>query len=321
MQTGNAELGFVALGQVQPPDGSKAPGSMWLVPDNLYTPIRQDAVVIAATKVEQGGHRVRRLPRERQGARGDQGLRLQLVRRRAPWMPNSAADLQAVALTLKLAFVVTALLLVARHAARVVAGAHALALEGAAVRARRAAAGAAAHGAGLLPADADGAARLVGQATQALGIGLLPFTFAGLVIASMLYSMPFVVQPLQTAFEAVGARPLEAAATLRAGPWERFVHVALPLARRGVVTAAVLGFAHTVGEFGVVLMIGGNIPGATRVISTQLYSHVEALEYPAAHRLAAVLLLFSFAVLLWVYRLRPRGALLGSPRRDGAPRP
>ena len=161
---------------------------------------------------------------------------------------------------------------------------------------------------------------LVGRATQALGVGLLPFTFTGLVIASMLYSLPFVVQPIQSAFEAVGARPLEAAATLRAGPWERFASVALPLARRGVITAAVLGFAHTVGEFGVVLMIGGNIPGATRVISTQLYSHVEAIEYPAAHRLAAVLLLFSFAVLLWVYRLRPQGPLPAAAAPDAAPR-
>ena len=160
----------------------------------------------------------------------------------------------------------------------------------------------------------------VGQATQALGIGLLPFSFAGLVIASMLYSMPFVVQPLQTAFEAIGARPLEAAATLRAGPWERFVHVALPLARRGVLTATVLGFAHTVGEFGVVLMIGGNIPGATRVISTQLYNHVESLEYPAAHRLAAVLLAFSFGVLLWVYRLRNNSTSIAATALDGAPR-
>jgi len=160
----------------------------------------------------------------------------------------------------------------------------------------------------------------VGQATQALGLGLLPFSFAGLVIASMLYSMPFVVQPLQTAFEAIGARPLEAAATLRAGPWERFVHVALPLARRGVITAAVLGFAHTVGEFGVVLMIGGNIPGATRVISTQLYNHVESLEYPAAHRLAALLLAFSFGVLLWVYRLRNNSASIAATALDGAPR-
>lgn len=161
---------------------------------------------------------------------------------------------------------------------------------------------------------------IVGQATQALGIGLLPFSFAGLVIASMLYSMPFVVQPIQAALEAIGTRPLEVAATLRAGPWDRFAHVALPLARRGIVTAAVLGFAHTVGEFGVVLMIGGNIPGATRVISTQLYSHVEALEYPAAHRLAAALLAFSFAVLWWVYRLRPRG-LAFATGVDDAPRP
>jgi molybdate transport system permease protein len=159
---------------------------------------------------------------------------------------------------------------------------------------------------------------LVGKATQALGLGLLPFSFAGLVIASMLYSMPFVVQPIQTAFEAIGMRPLEAAATLRAGPWQRFVHVALPLARRGVLTAAVLGFAHTVGEFGVVLMIGGNIPGATRVISTQLYNHVEALEYPAAHRLAGALLVFSFAVLWWVHRLRPRGLAI-APGGERAP--
>src|SRR3954469_23343284 len=158
---------------------------------------------------------------------------------------------------------------------------------------------------------------VVGRATQALGIGLLPFSFAGLVVASMLYSLPFVVQPIQQAFEAIGTRPLEAAATLRAGPWARFVHVALPLARRGVLTAAVLGFAHTVGEFGVVLMIGGNIPGATRVISTQLYSHVEALEYPAPNRLAAVLLLFSFALLLGVYLLSPRGASVAAPAPAG----
>jgi len=160
---------------------------------------------------------------------------------------------------------------------------------------------------------------LVGEATQALGLGLLPFSFGGLVVASMLYSMPFVVQPIQTAFEAVGVRPLEAAATLRAGPWERFTHVALPLARRGIITGAVLGFAHTIGEFGVVLMIGGNIPGVTRVISVQLFSHVEAIEYPAAHRLAATLLVFSFVVLWGVYRLRPRGATLAGPGDSALP--
>jgi molybdate transport system permease protein len=216
-----------------------------------------------------------------------------------------AADLQAVALTLKLAFVVTLLLLAAGTP---------IAWWLAHTRSRWKPALSAVIALPLvLPPTVIGFYLLmlmgphgaVGQATQALGIGLLPFSFTGLVVASMLYSMPFVVQPIQTAFEGVGWRPLEVAATLRASPWERFAHVALPLARRGIVTAAVLGFAHTVGEFGVVLMIGGNIPGATRVISTQLYSHVEAMEYPAAHRLAATLLVFSFAVLWWVYRLRP----------------
>lgn len=138
----------------------------------------------------------------------------------------------------------------------------------------------------------------VGQFMQWLGLGLLPFTFAGLVVASSLYSMPFVVQPLQQAFAAIGRAPLEAAATLRASPWEAFVYVALPLARPGFITAAVLGFAHTVGEFGVVLMIGGNIPGKTQVLSMAIYNHVEAMEYANAHWLAGGMLLFSFAVLL-----------------------
>jgi molybdate transport system permease protein len=145
----------------------------------------------------------------------------------------------------------------------------------------------------------------VGQFTQALGLGLLPFTFAGLVVASMLYSLPFVVQPLQQAFEALGESALEAAATLRAGPWDRFVHVVLPQSRRGLLTAAVLGFAHTVGEFGVVLMIGGNIAGETRVVSVQIYDHVEALEYASAHGLSAAMLAFSFLVLLGLYALNP----------------
>jgi molybdate transport system permease protein len=148
----------------------------------------------------------------------------------------------------------------------------------------------------------------VGQLTQALGLGRLPFTFAGLVVASVLYSMPFVVQPLQQAFEAIPERTLEAAATLRAGPWDRFFSVALPLARPGFLTAGVLGFAHTVGEFGVVLMIGGNIPGATRVLSVAIYGHVEALEFGAAHRLAAGMVLFALLVLLALYLLgRPTG--------------
>ncbi|MBG9387659.1 molybdate ABC transporter permease subunit [Caenimonas aquaedulcis] len=138
----------------------------------------------------------------------------------------------------------------------------------------------------------------VGQATQMLGLGTLPFTFAGLLVGSVIYSLPFAVQPLQHAFEAVGRRPMEVAATLRARPLDAFLSVAVPLARPGFVTAAILSFAHTVGEFGVVLMIGGNIPQQTRVVSTQIYGHVEALEYTQAHWLAGGMVLFSFAVLL-----------------------
>lgn len=141
----------------------------------------------------------------------------------------------------------------------------------------------------------------LGQLTQALGLGLLPFTFAGLVVASVVYSMPFVVQPLQQAFIAIGSQPLEAAATLRASPLDAFFSVVLPLARPGFITAAVLGFAHTVGEFGVVLMIGGNIPGKTQVLSMAIYNYVEALEYANAHWLAAGMLCFSFLVLLLLY--------------------
>lgn len=145
----------------------------------------------------------------------------------------------------------------------------------------------------------------VGQLTQALGWGVLPFSFAGLVVGSVLYSLPFVVQPLQNAFEALGESPLEAAATLRASPLDTFLSVVLPLARPAYLTAAVMGFAHTVGEFGIVLMMGGNIPGKTRVMSVQIYDHVEALEYTQAHWLAGGLLLFSFLVLLALYVLQP----------------
>lgn len=144
----------------------------------------------------------------------------------------------------------------------------------------------------------------IGQFTQALGLGTLTFSFTGLVVGSVIYSMPFVVQPLQNAFSAIGSRPLEVAATLRAGPWDTFFSVILPLARPGFITAAILGFAHTVGEFGVVLMIGGNIPEKTRVVSVQIYDHVEALEYAQAHWLAAAMLVFSFLVLLALYSSR-----------------
>ncbi|KOR32341.1 molybdenum ABC transporter permease [Achromatium sp. WMS3] len=138
----------------------------------------------------------------------------------------------------------------------------------------------------------------IGWITTYLGLGRLPFTFWGLVIGSMIYSLPFALQPLQNAFANLGARPLEVAATLRAGPIDRFFTIAIPLAWPGFVTAIVLVFAHTVGEFGVVLMLGGNIPGTTQVVSVAIYNHVEALEYNAAHWLAGLLTIFSFMTLL-----------------------
>ena len=144
----------------------------------------------------------------------------------------------------------------------------------------------------------------VGQFTQWLGVGTLTFSFAGLVIGSVIYSMPFVVQPLQNAFSAIGTRPLEVAATLRANSWDTFFTVILPLARPGFITASILGFAHTVGEFGVVLMIGGNIPDKTRVVSVQIYDHVEAMEYAQAHWLAGAMVVFAFLVLLALYSSR-----------------
>lgn len=144
----------------------------------------------------------------------------------------------------------------------------------------------------------------IGHWTEALGLGYLPFTFAGLVFGSVLYSMPFVIQPIQNAFESIGSTPFEVAATLRAGPWDRFFTIALPLASPGILTGAVLGFAHTVGEFGIVLMIGGNIPDRTRVLSVGIYNLVEAGDYSHAHLLSAELLVFSFLVLLAVYALR-----------------
>lgn len=134
----------------------------------------------------------------------------------------------------------------------------------------------------------------------------LTFSFTGLVLASVLYSLPFTVQPLQTAFEAIGRNPLEAAATLRASPIDTFFSVASPMAVRGYLTAIVLTFAHTIGEFGVVLMVGGNIPGKTKVISIAIYEHVETLEYAQAHQLSAILLVFSFVVLVAVYTLNRR---------------
>jgi len=225
-------------------------------------------------------------------------------------MPLSPSDVQALWLTLRLAALVTLILLVigtplawwlARSRARwkgAVAAVVALPL--------------------VLPPTVLGFYLLlamgpegpVGRLTHALGIGALPFTFWGLVLASVVYSLPFMVQPLRTAFEAIGERPLEAAATLRASPLDAFFTVVVPLSLPGYLAASVLTFAHTVGEFGVVLMIGGNLPGVTRVASVQLYDHVEALEYGQAHRLAAVLLIFSFVVLLAIYA-RPTKQRMG----------
>jgi molybdate transport system permease protein len=146
----------------------------------------------------------------------------------------------------------------------------------------------------------------VGQLTEALGLGLLSFSFTGLVIGSVIFSLPFAVQPIQYAFEAIGTRPMEVAQTLRARPMDAFFSVALPLARPGLFTATVLSFAHTVGEFGVVLMIGGNIPGQTQVVSTQIFGYVEAMEYAQAHWLAGGMVVFSFGVLISLMLLKKR---------------
>ena len=152
----------------------------------------------------------------------------------------------------------------------------------------------------------------LGHLTLLLGLGTLPFTFAGLVVGSVVYSLPFAVQPLLHAFQAMGNRPMELAATLRASPLDAFFSVALPLAWPGFVSAAVLSFAHTIGEFGMVLMMGGNIPGQTQVLSTQIYGHVEAMAYSQAHTLAGGMLVFSFAVLLGLNLLQKRGLRLGA---------
>lgn len=151
----------------------------------------------------------------------------------------------------------------------------------------------------------------VGGFLEQIGIGHLAFSFTGLVIGSMVYSLPFVVQPLQNAFQSMGRRPLEVAATLRAGPLDRFFTVVLPLCRRGFLTAAVLSFAHTLGEFGVLLMIGGSIPGQTQVASIAIYSHVEAMDYASAHGLSLFLMAMAFIMLLSVYALNRRFRLVG----------
>ncbi|MFV0478246.1 MAG: molybdate ABC transporter permease subunit [Parahaliea sp.] len=156
----------------------------------------------------------------------------------------------------------------------------------------------------------------IGALTEFFGIGLLPFTFGGLVIGSMLYSLPFVVQPIQNAIEGLGRRPLEVAATLGASPVRCFFSVLLPQARSGFIAATVLGFAHTVGEFGVILMIGGNIPDETRVVSIQIYDYVELMNYHQAHALSAGMLIFSFLVLFTLYSLQPTGGFMRTTKRS-----
>ncbi len=151
-----------------------------------------------------------------------------------------------------------------------------------------------------------GPAGMVGSLWSAIGGAPLVFTFAGLVIGSVIFSLPFAIQPMQTAFESTGARPMEVAATLRAKPFDRFLSVGLPLARRGYITAATLAFAHTIGEFGVVLMIGGNIRGRTEVLSIAIYNAVERLDYGQAHLMAAGMLIFAFAILAFVFLLNRR---------------
>lgn len=159
---------------------------------------------------------------------------------------------------------------------------------------------------------AMGPSGLIGQTTAALGLGSLVFSFWGLVFGSVLYSLPFVVQPIQNAIEAVGERPMEAALSLGASPLDAFFSVVVPLAKPGFITAAILGFAHTVGEFGVILMIGGNIPGETRVVSVQIYEHVETLAYANAHALSIVMLVFSFIVLLLLYSMKTKPFLMSN---------
>ncbi|MEZ5700846.1 MAG: molybdate ABC transporter permease subunit [Burkholderiaceae bacterium] len=146
----------------------------------------------------------------------------------------------------------------------------------------------------------------IGQWMQALGLPTLPFTFSGLVVASVFYSLPFMVQPILNSMQALGERPMEVAASLRASPLDCFFNVVLPLCKPGLITGCIMSFAHTVGEFGVVLMVGGNIPGVTRVVSVQIFDHVEALEYADAHRLSAVMLVFAFAVLLTLQQYNGR---------------
>ncbi len=312
--SGSAQVGLIALSQVLEPVLA-AHGDYALVPEHLHAPLDQGYVL-----TRRGADHALALAFMRLLA-SDEGRAIveahgyapvataappvaAAAENRKPWL--SAADWIALQLTLQLAAVVTVvLLLVATPLAwwlartrvwwsRPVSALVALPL--------------------VLPPTVLGFYLLValgpqgpaGRLTEALGLGLLPFTFPGLVVASLIYSLPFVVQPLRAAFEGISDATLEEAAMLGAGPFDRFFTIALPMARRGVAAGGILGFVHTIGEFGVVLMIGGSIPGQTRVVSVQIYDHVEAFDYAQAHGLAALLMALSFGALLLLYTLNPR---------------
>ena len=316
VRSGNAELGIVALSQTAagtPPPGPEADLECRSLPETLHAPIRQDAAVLTArgepfAAYLRGPEAAALLAAAGYGAAtGGDGSGP--PRARSDGAPSSVTS--PVWLTLRLAAVSTlVLLLVGTPLAWWLAGGPS---------APRTVVEALVALPLVLPPTVLGFYLLVllgpqgavGRLWEALGGARLVFSFGGLVVGSVVYSLPFVVQPLQNAFQAVDPRLLEAAATLRAGPWDRFRSIVVPLARRGFLTAAVLAFAHTVGEFGIVLMIGGAVPERTRVLSVAVFEHVERLEYAAAHRLSAGLIAFSFAVLLAVYAWNRRGGRLG----------
>jgi len=325
VRSGNAELGIVALAQTTantPPFPAEAlrrsaagRGDLecWSIPERLHAPIRQDAAVLTGrgeplAAFLRAPETVALLAAAGYGAAAE-GTGPAPPRAPSGGAPSSVSS--PIRLTLRLAAVSTLVLLfVGTPLAWWLAGGPS---------APRTVVEALVALPLVLPPTVLGFYLLVllgpqgavGRVWEALGGARLVFSFGGLVVGSVVYSLPFVVQPLQNAFQAVDPRLLEAAATLRAGPWDRFRSIVVPLARRGFLTAAVLAFAHTVGEFGIVLMIGGAVPERTRVLSVAVFEHVERLEYAAAHRLSAGLIAFSFAVLLAIYAWNRRGGRLG----------
>lgn len=324
VRSGNAELGIVALSQTaagtSPPGAEAQLGAAprraelecWPIPDTLHAPLRQDAAVLTGRGEPLAAY-LRGPEASALVAAAGYGAVTGGVGADRPRAPSDAAPpsvTSPVWLTLRLAAVSTLVLLV-------VGTPLAWWLAGGPSAPRTAVEALVALPLVLPPTVLGfyllvllGPQGAVGRLWEALGGPRLVFSFGGLVVGSVVYSLPFVVQPLHNAFQAVDSTLLEAAATLRAGPWDRFRSIVVPLARRGFLTAAVLAFAHTVGEFGIVLMIGGAVPERTRVLSVAVFEHVERLEYAAAHRLSAGLIAFSFAVLLAVYAWNRRGGRL-----------